>query len=66
MQLIIELTIKMELQVEMINDYGLLSLPQYSTCYPWITKNSFTPLLYSKAVFIRTETKVTLELIKGN
>lgn len=50
----------------MINDYGLLSLPQYFACYPWITKDSFTPLLYSKAAFIRTETKVTLELIKGN
>lgn len=66
MQLIVELTIKMELQVEMINDYGLLSLPQYSACYPWTTKDSFTPLLYSKAAFIHTETKVTLELIKGN
>lgn len=58
MQLIIEFTIKMELQVEMINDYGLLSLPQYSACYLWITKASFTPLLYSKAAFIRTENKV--------
>lgn len=66
MQLIIEFIIKMEQQVEMINDCGLLFLPQYSACYPCITKASLTPLLYSKATFIRTENKVTLESIKEN
>lgn len=41
----------------MLNECGLLSLPQYSACYPWITKASFTSLLYSKAAFIHTEIK---------